>query len=825
MLQNYFLLAVIGLLMYSSKAAGESCRGLCGSKLAGCSCHSTCESFKNCCLDYNQSCFEVRPYSSSMLGGTPLKIINLILLPNDQLRCRFKGEIATRGIIDSEGQAFCISPLLYEIGWIQVDISIDGSDFDRTGEYLSVHPSKADPSSEVVLVNGTKWHNYGSQNISGELEMTWNQSRIGADTVNIELWGYEEINTGTAGTNETLSYEASIHYLYSIGTNVPNTGLFSFFPESSQNYSDIELGNIRITANSVLNGARDVPALWSRGHVLAWHLEEAFRQDSAAWAKGKCLQWDALEKTLPNFLNELTDCPCTLAQARADTGRFHTDYSCNIETGSVCTYHPGCVHCVRSVQASPTYGAGQQCCYDHSGNLVLTGDSAGGSTPDKAHDWGAPPYGKPPRVPGYSHWLYDVMSFFYCCVWSDSCPIYLKNRPSSGCRRYQPPHAAVVLGDPHFITFDGFNYTFNGEGEYSLVLSPHNELHIQARTEKVKLQNGSSAYATQLSSVAMREASSDTVEVRQMQNHLQVLRNQKILPLNEQTWMVLHGLFVFTPSPQYVRVMFSCGVGVEVRLNEEMMAATVLLPLVFANQTKGLLGVMNSDPSDDLMTPSGEVLSSASLTPENIFKFGEDWKISQTSSLFTYDSSYLLETYHSPAADRPAFVPVLSPPEDPGDPLVTSMRTLCSGDGAHFCEYDTLLTRSLAVGNTTLRALHRHLELVKDLKPVSSCGWLPTPKNGRKNGTHYLKGDRLSFTCDPGYGLYGSTECMCLEEGTWTGQRPNCISDNPLSFILGAIGFSSVLITMGVMIHQHIRKQERERKSELDQITEAQGQP
>lgn len=28
-----------------------------------------------------------------------------------------------------------------------------------------------------------------------------------------------------------------------------------------------------------------------------------------------------------------------------------TDYGCDIEKGSVCTYHPGSVHCVRAIQA------------------------------------------------------------------------------------------------------------------------------------------------------------------------------------------------------------------------------------------------------------------------------------------------------------------------------------------------------------------------------------------------------------------------------------------------------------------------------------------
>lgn len=48
----------------------------------------------------------------------------------------------------------------------------------------------------------------------------------------------------------------------------------------------------------------------------------------------------------------------------------------------------------------------------------------------------------------------------------------------------------AVLGDPHFITFDGLSYTFNGKGEYYLVSSPDKELSVQARTEQVKLENG-----------------------------------------------------------------------------------------------------------------------------------------------------------------------------------------------------------------------------------------------------------------------------------------------------------------------------------------------
>ncbi|KAM4615950.1 sushi domain-containing protein 2 isoform 2-T2 [Polymixia lowei] len=798
-----------------SNTTGQTCKRKCGDTLEECSCHATCGSLLNCCADYSQFCLQVSPYSGSMLGGSALMILGVAFRPDERLRCRFKGEIETEGFVDAAGRGHCVSPLLYETGMVPFDVSTDGINFDRSGEYLSVHPSKLDPAFKVTLVNETRWQYYGTQNTAGSLNMTWNSSLIGADKVDVELWGYRETGSDVA------DLQAAWTYLYSLGRDLPNTGAFSFIPKPSEKpYSNWVLGSIRVSQSTKSEGARDVRGLWSGAHALAWHMEQAFRDDSAAWAKNRCMEWDSLEKMLPNFLDEIIDCPCTLAQARADTGRFHTDYGCDLEKGSVCTYHPSSVHCVRAIQASPKHGSGQQCCYDDTGAQVLTGDSVGGSTPDRAHDWGSPPYRKPPRVPGLSHWLYDVMSFYYCCLWSDHCHVYFSHRPSSGCRTYRPPRAGAVLGDPHFITFDGLNYTFNGKGEYYLVSSPNKTLSVQARTEQVKLKNGTLAKATRLSSVVMKANSSDVIEVRlaERQDHLQVLRNKKTLSFAEQKWMDLHGVFVFSPSPQNVTVMFSSGVGVEVRRQDETMAVTVLLPREFINHTWGLLGHMNSDPSDDLLTSLEEVVPSAHATDEEIFTFGASWNISNETSLFTYDSKYLLDTYHYPPKHDLAFVPTFSLPESPDDPLVADMLKMCYGDGAEFCKHDTLISRSLTLGNATLRAFQSHQALRRDLEPVVSCGWLPTPRNGKKNGTHYLVGNMLSFFCNGDYLFYGSAERTCLDDGTWTGVQPFCIKEDNLGFILGAVGSLSALITLGVMIKLHNRKQERERREKLDQM-------
>ncbi|XP_035496038.2 sushi domain-containing protein 2 isoform X2 [Scophthalmus maximus] len=808
------LLCGIILLCSSETTTGQTCRGKCGVVQDGCSCRATCVSLLSCCADYTRACLQLKPHSSSMLGGRALRILGLLLHPSGRLLCRFKSEVVLEGYIDADGRPHCISPLLYETGWIQFEISTDGIQFDRSGEYLSVHPSEADPAFQVTLVNATRWQNYGTPNVAGRLKMTWNGSLIAADKVNVELWGYREFSSRSssteAGMNGPSSPRAELSYLYSLDRNVVNSGAFSFVPESSKDHSDWVLGNIRITASSQSDGARDVQALWSSGHVLAWHLGQTFRDDSAAWAKNKCLQWDVLEENQPSFLHELIDCPCTLAQARADTGRFHADYSCDVETGSVCTYHPGSVHCVRALQAS-TQGSGQQCCYDGTGALVLTGDSIGGSTPDRPHDWGSPPYGEPPRLPGYSHWLHNVASFYFCCLWSDHCHVYFRRRPSSGCRNYRPPKAGAVFGDPHFMTFDGLGYTFNGQGEYHLVSpSPHRELSVQARAERVKLKNGTFARATWLSSVAVKEESSDVIEVRLAAGGgLQVLRNHKVLPFTEQRWTDLQGVCVFVRSPQSVTVMLLSGAAVEARLHDGVMAVTVLLPSEFAHHTRGLLGPMNSDPSDDPSTRRGEGVSSDGATPEEIFIFATGWNVSEKASLFTYDPRNLL--------DDPALGPAFAPPEPPDDPLVADMLTTCFGEGAAFCKHDTLTTGSLAVGNATLRAFQNFQLLMDALQPVVSCGWLPTPRNGKKNGTSYLQENTLSFSCDEGFTLYGSTRRTCREDGAWTGEQPYCITDDNVRFALGAVGSVSALVTMGVMIRLHNRKQDRDRKEKPDQ--------
>ncbi|XP_057204981.1 sushi domain-containing protein 2 isoform X1 [Triplophysa rosa] len=807
--QDKILLFIFIVLLQLLRRTAAQCARSCGQKLNTCSCHTTCESFKDCCADYKHFCLDIKPYSGSLLGGTDFEILHVTFEQNINLTCRFKSDILTEGYVDVNGTGHCMSPMLYESGWIPFEVSTDGVSYDRSGRWMSVHHSKLSPFHKIILGNATQWQYYGTPNVGGDLSMIWIPSLIKAKTVNVELWGYNE--TGVAYSS---NWEAEWKYLYTVGRDVPNNGVFSFTPQPAEKpYFLWDLGSMRVSPSTKPDGAQDVNALWTVAYAVAWHLEEAFRKDSAGWALEKCLIWDQEEKAMPSFQTEITDCPCTLAQARADIGRFHTDYGCDIEAGSLCTYHPGAIHCVRAIQGSPQYGAGQQCCYDGTGAQVLTGDSIGGSTPDRGHDWGSPPYKKPPRVPAFSHWKYDVISFYYCCLWSDNCEYYFTHRPSSDCRTYRPPRAAAVLGDPHFVTFDGVTFTFNGKGEYHLVHSSTYQLSVQGRAEPMKSESGSVTNATRLCSVAMREKDSDVIEVRlgDKADELQVFMNQQVLTFSEQKWMDLKDVFVFSPKPSNVTVMFPSGTGVEVRASAGVMTLTVLLPLDFQNHTQGLLGTMNNDPEDDFTSSNGGMIPLNS-SAKDIFTHSASWAVTNETSLFTYDSTHLLDEYYYAPKHDPSFIPVFSVAEDPEDPLLEPTLLMCSGQGAEFCKYDALITRSLEQGNATLLSFRSHTSIKTALQSVQSCGWLSPPYHGQKDGTLYLEGATVTFSCHDGYRLYGSQERTCDGDGKWSGQETSCVADNTLAIVLGSVGAVLAVVIMVIAIVVYTKQQKKEAK-------------
>lgn len=81
---------------------------------------------------------------------------------------------------------------------------------------------------------------------------------------------------------------------------------------------------------------------------------------------------------------------------------------------------------------------------------MYTNDTKSGSTSDRFHINGIPPYNSYGRVPALSHYLHDMVPFFLCCEWSNLCDSYLFLRETADCKGYRYPKTGNFEIKPFF---------------------------------------------------------------------------------------------------------------------------------------------------------------------------------------------------------------------------------------------------------------------------------------------------------------------------------------------------------------------------------------
>ncbi|POI29240.1 hypothetical protein CIB84_007010 [Bambusicola thoracicus] len=179
---------------------------------------------------------------------------------------RFKQQVITSGYVDKDGKAHCLSPLLYETGFIPFEVSTDGGlTFPYSGTWLSVHHSKVSDGEKCTLVNETKWQYYGTPGTGGNLTLTWTHQALAASHINIEVWGYQETASKwifflhMTGDSYSENWLAEWKYLYTLAREAPNTGTFSFIPVPAEaNYNTWDFGILRIIPSTYSDGQRQV---------------------------------------------------------------------------------------------------------------------------------------------------------------------------------------------------------------------------------------------------------------------------------------------------------------------------------------------------------------------------------------------------------------------------------------------------------------------------------------------------------------------------------------------------------------------------------------
>ena len=178
------------------------------------------------------------------------------------------------------------------------------------------------------------------------------------------------------------------------------------------------------------------------------------------------------------------------------------------------------------------------------------------------------------------------------------------------------------------ITLDGLRYTYNGAGEYIVLNALNGTFILQARTEPAERIDGGTPVGTAFTAIAVKKSVSVTIEVqRSTVRGLNILVNGERLSYTEPTVWMYNNVTVTYEGNSTASIQFASGEFIRVRNTLNFLFLEIAsLPEIYQNNTKGLLGVWNGNPDDDLTNSDGVILDSNSTLREIHVQFGETCK-------------------------------------------------------------------------------------------------------------------------------------------------------------------------------------------------------
>lgn len=250
----------------------------------------------------------------------------------------------------------------------------------------------------------------------------------------------------------------------------------------------------------------------------------------------------------------------------------------------------------------------------------------------------------------------------------------IANQPSSpaSSQPQGPLRQGRSYGDPHIATFDGYRYSFQTVGEFTLVQAKDGGFQVQVRqgaipgrqlslNTAVAMQVGNSRVAVYSKDFPDGNASNPVwVDGRPaaVQGTLELPGGGSIQGGNGN-------YLVQWPTGEQVGISKLSVAGMD------FMNVTPAVPEQ-AGRYRGLLGNLNNNPEDDLQTRDGRVIPSKNNSTYGILKqalgnlgpiplplsqletaffeqlyreFGDSWRISQAESLFAYGPGQSTETF------------------------------------------------------------------------------------------------------------------------------------------------------------------------------------
>lgn len=437
----------------------------------------------------------------------------------------------------------------------------------------------------------------------------------------------------------------------------------------------------------------------------------------------ECTTWHDSQPDPQPYLDSLPPCrPQIDSSFPSSFLNFETDKSCNPNNLRFCkTFHNGAKGCYRSTTTG-LKDSRQQCCYNSNGMLLV--GQPGGGTLDLFSSF-------------LKHQTNDVLPYFYCCKFSNNCDKYYNKRPSDNGDRWRPPRPSGGSGDPHFLTLDQLSYTFNGYGEYIMLVIESINFTVQVRLQPYQ-QNMSKA--TVFKGIAIRGNGIDKIQIELDQtNSINFYINDLINEFSEANFTLsLSGLSVIGSQSGYI-LKYSNGIEINVELvsTRDALSFITIVPEDYKNKVKGLLGTYDNKIANDFTLPNGTVLN---IDPNNdrdiFFKFGKHWKNTFASTIFTYQDGFSYQSYYNDS-----YVPLfISDGISSSNSSLYQLANMTCGNNK-LCLFDVLTTGQASIGLSTIKFEQRIKSLNEEFKAV-----LTNASNGfQVNGFNFALTGLLIF--------------------------------------------------------------------------------
>jgi RHS repeat-associated protein len=201
-------------------------------------------------------------------------------------------------------------------------------------------------------------------------------------------------------------------------------------------------------------------------------------------------------------------------------------------------------------------------------------------------------------------------------------------------------------GDPHIATFDGFEYSFHGLGEFMLAKSSVDTFRVQVRYQPVS--NSGLTYAT--AAVVQTDRERVQIDSPELGGALRVRVDGADIELTTNP-KTLAGGSVLMQVPRGVSIALKDGT--RVRATKAGKTLTIEVGLAESREGKvvGLGGNANEVKEDDLAASDGTVVAAENRDALYLV-FGESWRVAEPDSLFTYAAGTNWATFA-----RPGYVP------------------------------------------------------------------------------------------------------------------------------------------------------------------------